>query len=1324
MFSSSRGSISSKERRRRRREAKSRLQAIASFLIRSERRGLRISPHAQYLIENECLDVYKAYDESPDTFEFATMLRETAVRMFRQGRYKEANQRYRMASLFNPYDPTLLSNRATCIFNLRRYRRCIEICQLCFSAFPDLYYEDNTGLYFQILILLANAHLQLHQFPQAIEVYNTLLHVKEKLHAEKGSSTDLTVKEASNKIRRFEMDLKLAANSESSGIDHQRAHEDPDKPVRPRNFPYHEERGRFLHPHTPRCYLREINTGIDDYDLSSDEDGDPSLIVNVENLCHHVYHMGMGQCAHDDDDFIWPYESDSCSASADDESVEYELQAPQTQCTHVCEGFGGNGEYETCECHCDEYHEEGEDAEGAEVLSDDLSDLPQLKEADSESDDDSTNDGLSEALDGLLFSNVESSAQNMEEDVRYPGRNKDRGYTLNSPERRISRFPDVLSLREAVEARRMSHSSPEQHIPRRNGTDAHYWRLVTELACFASKKMYKPTNVPQANRMFYDSETEEPINQLDYSIVAEAEAADLLETASAVLPEGNGTFLSRCIEEIFGQSFQSKGTLDFTRYFGSHSRLKSHNSKKKAKGCDRNCAPCFARRMWKSRFKSSKLGSALQLDGNMLGVKPIDDKIVLFQPEWFFSGYYGSGYETADAVAVLVHGVAYSILLQSEVSWQRNGLRNITDMQRRFNKVLLENVKTRNDLRSVFALFCMLSETLNLIDCINYHASKGIPRSPQFTNTSQLVAENLRSTPDLQRLSGKDREAALLTRNATPSENLSNWSMKQYIAKEEEWVYQTLFRDVREIILHIERKALGIVPNPMPFIMNSSGSETDLLITGLYKQRSRELEKKSSSRKHVDLRRSEKLLNRVLEAHPSTARLYFKRAEVRFLMKNWDSCIKDLCKLQSLVTRGGRKGKNQSAVQERERVLLYHSYKLEGDAHREKAKETSPPKVSHITTSIDRYRKALAISPSTNKNRTHLLKKIQEQQDRMTSLESKTRKKRSAKSSTNTSQPQRKQRSPVETKGSTGENSQGTSSSDENEDMFVPGSRYGALLGRASKPPPATNRKSKKLAMQKSSGSVTNSPGKVSGPGQWHRKKKEGAPTVDDILSQVHKILSLFGGEARSSDVMGNLDFTQWFISDPKTHIINTYGALHILCTGSGHGFEIRAGSQSDPVIGLTDEEEFTPVSRRKPCPSKPPSNSSGRKREVTANTRRRDRPRVRGSSSHRNAKPQSNGKSKTRMSQTTHYSRLVNELLKTENEKTTVSKEKASTQESDRDKECCICMDNPPDCLTMPCRHRFCESCILDYLARENSAKNCPVCRADVTHVASMAIH
>ncbi|PXF46899.1 hypothetical protein BWQ96_03428 [Gracilariopsis chorda] len=1322
MYSSSYGIISSKERRRRRREARNRLQAIASFLIRSERRGLRISPHAQYLIENECLDVYKAYDESPDTFEFATMLRETAVRMFRQGRYKEANQRYRMASLFNPYDPTLLSNRATCIFNLRRYRRCIEICQLCFSAFPDLYYEDNTGLYFQILILLANAHLQLRQFSEAIAVHNTLLQVKEKLRAEKDSRTDVTVKEASNKIRRFEMDLRLA-NSDSWDAGQENPHTDTDKPVRPKNFPYQEERGRFLHPHTPRCYLREINTGIDDYDLASEEDGDPSLIVNVENLCHHVYHMGMGACAHDDDDFIWPYESDSCSVSGDEGSDEYGFQGAQAQHPHSRDGLVGEGDYEACECHCDEYHE-GEEADETEILSEDLCDLPQLKEADSESDDESTNDDLSEALDDWLFSKAESSSEDKKEDVRCRVGSNDGGYTLKPPQHRNSKFSDVLTLREAVEARRMARSTLEQQSPRRNGADAHYWRLVTELACFTSKKMYNPSTVRKGNRLFYDSESEEPMSELDYSLVAETQATEFLEKACALLPEGNDTFLSKCIAQIFGQSFHSNGALDFTRYFGPHSRSQSHSSKKKAKGCDRNCAPCFARRMWKLRFKSYKTGNALQFDRSILGDKPIDEKTFLFPPEWFLSGYYGSGYETAFAVALLVHGIAYLILLQSEVSWQRNGSQNITDMQQRFNTVLFENVKTRNDLRSIFELFCMLSETVNLIDCINYHASKGIPRSHQFTNTSQSVAENLRSTPDLQHISKKDREATLLSRNGTPFENLSNWSMDQYVGKEEEWVYHTLFRDVREIILHFERKSLSIFPNSVPFIMNSTGFEKDLLITGLYRQRSRELEKKSNSRKNVDLRRSERLLNRVLEVHPSTARLYFKRAEVRFMMKHWKSCIKDLSKLQSLVTQSGGKGTDPSTLSERERVLLYHSYNLEGDVHREKAKETSPAQVCHVTTSIDRYRKALAISPRTKKNRTHLLKKIQEQQNRMTAVENKTHGKRSTKPSANNSKPQSKKRSPVKTTVSTSEHNHDTSSSDENEDALVSGSRYGALLG-TPKPLPTTGREPPKPAKQRFSANATNSPGNASASGGRRQKKKQDALTVDYILSEVHRILSLFGGEARSSDIMANLDFTQWSISNPKTHVLNTYGTLHGLCMSSGQGFEIRAGSQSDPVIGLTDEGEFTPVSRRKPCPSKSPSIGNERKREVSARGRRRDHPRGRGSSNARSTRSQSKAKAKTRMSQTIHYSKLVNELLTSENEKNAAgSKQKAGAQESDRDKECCICMDNPPDCLTIPCRHPFCEACILDYLARENSAKNCPVCRSDVTNVASMAIH
>ncbi|CAN8076374.1 unnamed protein product [Agarophyton chilense] len=1314
-----------RERRRRKREARDRLQAIASFLIRSERRGFRVSPHAQYVLENECLEVFKDYDGPPDTFQFATMLRETAVRMFRQGRYKEANQRYRMASLFNPFDATLLSNRATCLYNLRRYRRCIDICQICFSAFPNLFCPENTGLYFQVLILLANSHIKLRSFREAMDVYEVLIGVKEKLRSQKDTRVSMT--EAANKLLRFEIDLKIARQSPHNPVDDPALHKE--RPVRPADFPFQEDRGHFLHPHTPSCYLREINTGIDDYDLNAEEDGDPALVITVGHLCHHVYHMGMGACGHEDGvDVLWQNDSDSCSAQDDDGDSEESFYFVEDT---VYYDESGSDEDSKTECAC--VHNQSEATDLATVTRERLPSDNDKKFLTWRQDLRCDEFGLIESapFDREGLPNVH---RNTSLDSRSNSQvNAEMGSSDNSaprsPPTEFSRDPkssrlkdrELLSMDDAVESLRLarySDNAPCSPSEKETENNLDYGKLVTELLLFMSRTQRSLKSSPKRIRLFHDSDSEEPISRLDFSYVPENDDWDLFEKAFKRLPSGNDTFLSRCTTQLFGSSFQSSGALDFTRYFGSHVRIKTEGGKKKSKSCVGNCPPCFARRMWKLRFKSHKAGDAEQFFLSAYNDERRDDKSFLSLHEWRCSDNYGSGYELATEHGILVHGVAYLILLQNEVCWQQNEVGIVKSIQRPFSAALLKNMKTRTDLMAISTLRDVLLETLYLMRCIKYQAWKNVPPSHQFVRTPEIVSEMASVAPDLSEFSSKEQETRLMSQNGTAMENMSKWAAVGHLAKEEEWVYHTLSRDVRDVILHFERKALSIVPAPMPPILNTvegGMTQSSGLEHILYGQRSRELESRSKSRKKVDLERGEILLTRALEAFPLKLRLYYKRADVRYQMKKWDACIRDLKKLQSLARKRKEDRKKHSLGSEQEKILLYHVLLLKADAHGARAQKVSSARKSHILASIDLYKRAMNMYAKKKRNRTKILQKVRKQEHLLVSLEtSKNARRKEIKPATKKSEGEqnlsvvkqvvrRRQSSPA-------------SSSEDEEEILVPGSRYGALLEDSTSTHSSPQQRPNAFQVP-SSGTILRAADNGVNRTRGDRARSNNEPSPETVLIEVRRILLLFGGEARSSDVVANLDLTGWNIHDSGEFITRTFKALHSLCREYGTGFEIRAGSHSDPVIAVTSGEDFTLVSRGGSC-------SSSRKGSERPP---RYRPTRHGNSSRSRSstlvQPESQIGLPIRTSEAFDYANIIENLLKEKNVAQNPSQAMVRSR-TDREKECCICMDNPSDSLTIPCRHPFCENCILNYLTREKSDKKCPVCRCEVINVASMVVH
>lgn len=239
-----------------------------------------------------------------------------------------------------------------------------------------------------------------------------------------------------------------------------------------------------------------------------------------------------------------------------------------------------------------------------------------------------------------------------------------------------------------------------------------------------------------------------------------------------------------------------------------------------------------------------------------------------------------------------------------------------------------------------------------------------------------------------------------------------------------------------------------------------------------------------------------------------------------------------------------------------------------------------------------------------------------------------------------------------------------------------------------------------------------------------------GGPTREEALAEAERAMAILGGEARPCDVVSRMNLSKWNVQDVNAYLEKEFGGLLALCQAQPDVFELRPGSESRPVLMLINRVR-NPRSRRRygvhqRCPRE--TVSFGRtpppivpRQQATSRFPADDSefPAL-GSRRYDEASPL--------------LERMMNDLLHVSDGQSTVHGENASskvpmnevstlcnqTEMVNEGETCGICYDKKPNVRCMPCKHEWCEDCIMDNIKR--GRMECPMCMGHVSHLESLA--
>lgn len=900
-----------------------RREALKSLFARAERRNVGISRSVRADLELQAKSLFDYATNSSEAMQFAAHLKSIAVRLLRQRRYREANARFRLASRFNPGDPTLISNRATCMYNLAKYPKCIDMCLDCLAAFPKLGME-NPKLYCKILIRMGRANIELDNFEEATSARDALTSMRKSLADNFGS--EIPQEEFSALIDPFERHLKAklscstkaheAGASSSGGVSKVKDDRDP-------------------------CGENGVSSDDDseggDRDGSDDdsegEDGNLDGFVKIEDLCPHLHRHGNGPCDHQFSD------------------------RPTISSGSLSEG--DDGQYS--EPDLANSHPSGDDSmsslassERDESVATTDSNMPDLV---SEEDGGSNSEDSDGDFDGPVpyDSSVKSSRNVQTADGRPRQTRKPRKPAEGSAKKRqcpahpkatVEVSSELNSKRSVARAKGAAIASATALML--SPTNFQPWfvkpRTRTPPPAECLKSPFSPSVIAAHAKLPFKVPTLPPeiaARELRGKVSDECyESDDERGPRSAgLLPErrdehrsilnqennakGNGSnhsmILRAMLKEVMGKSFRTNRSVDFTRIFGNHVAA-AGSSKRKKKICDKRCASCFARKMWNLRFVSTDMDVAKGALNDIETDSRKERRTFLARDLWQGTGYYASGYEMAFDVPALVHGVAYLCHLQSEIYWRGDKVAFARDTQYKFISSLERIYRSFPNIDFLFMLFIMIRDTLNLFGLFPdpfHHGDKG--RSFQFSKSASVVAQKSLSLKPGESENDLDIcDTLLASRTEDVNRNLFNWSRLGHVTKEEEWIYHILLRDISHLMTRLMKPAL----NP-PMYLEPGESFSDAfekacgersgnekywrcrIVTIVDRTRHRMIERTAHDISHAgNIAKGTHLISHAITGRPRQARLFLKRAQVRSEQAMWKESLRDIDKGIALCERG------------------------------------------------------------------------------------------------------------------------------------------------------------------------------------------------------------------------------------------------------------------------------------------------------------------------------------------------------------------------------------------------------------------------------------
>lgn len=1407
--------------------------AVSYLLEDSERAGLALSPEVQDQIRKQCFSLFDYKRDPAGAVAFSRSLKDIAVRLFRQRRYREAVARYELAATFNLADPTLVSNRATCMYNMSKFRTCINLCLDCITHFPTLFYE-NPMLYFKVLLRMGRANVELKNFTEAQATFDALTSMKTGIN----SSVKLTLPEGQLEklLIPFENHLKTKLEMEGVSTDAYAGSAATPLNARPSEDEEDEE----------------------DCDFDEENDEDVVGIVALSDLCPHIYEYGRGPCMHSfPSDDHGP--SCHCLEHDDDMSDTYaqsyqsgESSMPELLSTSENEEMSDNST-----------SSKFDDGSMPDLVSDEVDSFSGGDDEGGFSDDDySRNDGWDgtgshksrspsqgivskQSSNNTLNSSSGGGSQSSPKSVERPKaapidwRNAWKESTLKS---QPSPKTSLSSRKAAKDSKRDSFSAKGRgvHGFKRGFLQSKPLILDEDIGKQVQadgKRVVSPGFSKKWSATCY--ETDEEIGPIGSGLFVERLDEDeaLIEYENAIdslSPDINFDF-SSCLREVLGKSFLTNRTIDFTRIFGHHQV--ANMGKRKKKSCDKNCGTCFARKMWKARFISTDQDTAEAAIDAVDTDYRRDRNTFLTSELWQGTGYYASGYEMAYDVPALVHGVAYICHLQSELYWRGDKITLIKDVQHSFISALENNYhKEGNNLHFLFMVFFMLRDTVNLFGLFPDPEHESNRRSFQFSNSASYVANNAISrTGNRAATAGGKNQVLMASRSDSLAHNVHSWSTIGHMANEEKWVYNLLLRDVSNLMI----KITGATCKAQPYLAGSSFSDAferacgersnddkhwkTRVVSVVARERSRLIERTAFEAKEAgDLDKSISLYTVSIQSRPHQPRLYYRRAAVRYDQGKLRDAMNDVHRGIQVVHEKPLAVQSTRCDSTR-KCLLQSLHVLQGDIHLANSKGEEDSSVPSLKSAIGSYNKALNVKSTEKISTDQIRNKLSVVKELYTMAQAQSRIRGESVSSgaavTDTSKSAKPQpgkgkkggtastgnvtaKSKVHAKKTTrisrnqqqkNRNADANASSSEEEDS-VPafgGNRYGALRDNAGPVsfkqmkrntitvPPLHSRKgwetvggrargnqtksslptsstrqrnpaqiprgskragSSAIGSNAPSGSVTPSnelrgssasssrellcdlcdmkfggerdysrhmrgrrhrtafadaraagklpskgTQKAGGSAQAPVEATAQGPTLAEAATEAERAMAILGGEARPSDVVLRMNFSKWGIRDVNEYLQSHFGGLLQLCNQHPQTFEVAHGALSRTMILLVDRSGFASERR-----------TTTRRGFLTGSAAFPTLPDMQGSSS----------------AQVDYRSRMADVTAILNEVKLSAGTAEEITGEY-VEGLCGICLDDREDVRIIPCKHKWCERCIMANLAKERVV--CPTCNGKV---------
>lgn len=1333
-------------------ELELRLQAIVSLLHDAERSGLRISKEAQDAIENECEMIFEHDDTPMDEAGFAALLKDTAVRMFRQRRYDEADARYRMASLFNAEDATLISNRATCMYNLKNFERCVDVCYACLMRFPTLCFQ-NTKLYLKLIVRLGHANIELTNYKSASKIYRGLLNFRNHLKDKCGLSIENEEFDAvATPLRRHLNEALDAYHTRNPGK--------PLRDPRKRETPYELGLDGYLHMNFEESmemsaeefvadilFFDEENDGEEE---GADKRHDTDETIDLHDLCCHVWSSGTAPCQH-----AFPEEHENFVNTDDVERTNGEANE-HSGCI-LCGVHTGEEEQE------EELSGTDDDMPGllSDVEDDDETDDYDENQSESDGEDKSDmhdiNGPRAQPVQGVKALQASGGRKNDTQGSQVTTRSLSGAGSSSSPSETLEGdFTKTTSLRMGFTGKKQPVQKTKSMTQAKGfkkgfldntaeesekaGFDKKLSSVLpspgVDLTTAASKK---GTNVVA----LYETDDEDGPAEGSRSLGAIEDAVSSARKSFPLLQDDAIEHLPRLTRDIFGEKYNSSSpvdAIDFTALFGEHLR-QVKSGKKKKRSCDKKCGPCFARKLWRLRFTNRSIDDVECFLDDLDRDPRRDQSTYLGQEQWQSIGYFGSGYELTFDVPAVVHGVAYIALVQSELQWRGDIWNPERDVQQTFLNAIEKNLTTSlTGMNYLFMIIFMLRDTITLFDVLSDRKSRGLTYSFQFARTASEVAKNLRQNSDSRTGALSERQANLMTRSDDCVQNVHNWSLLGHVEKEEVWVYKILLKNATDLLLNVtSRVSTSLRPSERTETFTEAfrrlrGDRHDdeslwkhRVVSAMCKQRCRALERSSISRKAVDLSRCAILLTRAMKVRPNQPRLFYKRADIFAHQERWGDCVRDLQKARILLGEQITVKQSVTLLDPAQRLLLLHIYTLEGDAYSAQGRKPGRDQRTCIRKGIDFISKALEVNPKSKRTKMTLQKKLralQSLEKDLTSVGSQAFQISQggpygdqAEASNRTAETERSADTTTARESSyepsiSPDEIDHEASSDEEADDHVVGNPYAVLLGTGLSLPSQT------AARPNHAGSAGSC--ELCDVEFWSQ-----ADYTSHMNGKRHKSMV---NKARQRGLIPQADGTY---SAPGSRLGPTRNeivqqASRILASQGGYAksseilnrlnfrrWKIRdAGDYLEKTFG-----GILPVCATRSDIFQVGAGSSVdpvlRLKNGSASISRRSQPNGRDDPTARRA----NVKQGPRLSETGDFSQMVSDLLRIDSSR--------ETGQEPEVEECGICLDNEPDVRCWPCGHTWCDVCMELYMAKKGTKKGveCPKCRGTIESVHRIAV-